>query len=184
MLIAMQCLVLISTSDHRYCGDSQKLLSSSWTWSLWLSRCESSAASWTDPVQVCGLSAPFIANFAISFACFNSLFDVASLQLAVRQRTPIQDHDELGYPEELDLSEFTQDGSALHYRLFSVVTRRGLTVNSGHYIAAVRTRGGGFQTISDRQREYGVPRRFAELQSPESREEPYDSMLLFYVKIT
>ncbi|KAK5710079.1 hypothetical protein LTR17_019192 [Elasticomyces elasticus] len=54
------------------------------------------------------------------------------------------------FDQDLDLSEFTNDGSELLYRLYGVVAHGGSTINAGHYIAAVRGHGGSsFWTVND-----------------------------------
>ena len=98
-------------------------------------------------------------------------------------------HNDVDYPEELDLSHFTEDGSVLQYRLFSVVAHRGPTVHSGHCIAVVRSPEGDFVTISDTVKETPpTPPDFQDLRYPqfgkEGEEEKYDPMLLFYLKIS
>lgn len=71
------------------------------------------------------------------------------------------------FDPELDLTEFTEDGSELKYRLYSVVAHRGDDIQSGHYIAAVRNRDD--QTISvadDTQVRTRRGRGFRDMQRP------------------
>ncbi|KAK3719690.1 hypothetical protein LTR37_004227 [Vermiconidia calcicola] len=91
--------------------------------------------------------------------------------------------DDIPYNEELDLTEFTEDGSELKYRLFSVVAHSGTSPKSGHYIAAVRKREEGFQTISDLDREEYKTPDFDELRYPSFEDTKFDPVLLFYSKI-
>ena len=90
--------------------------------------------------------------------------------------------DDVDYPDELDLSEFTEDGLPLKYRLYGVSAHTGPNTFSGHYIAVVRHRNGReFRTINDDE----VSRRgqtFEAALYPESYDTDFNPALLFYVK--
>ena len=90
--------------------------------------------------------------------------------------------DRVQYPDRLDLSEYMRgDEDLLTYQLNGVVAHRGNTLNSGHYVAMVRSqRGDGFVLCDDIRIDDG--RTKAEvLAQAESKE--WQSYLLIYQKI-
>lgn len=92
--------------------------------------------------------------------------------------------DDVPFPEELDLSEFTEDENSLKYRLYGVVAHRGPNINSGHYIAAVRRQDDeGFRTISDSDIERPEDDSWEELRYPMFNDAHFDPLLLFYLKV-
>ena len=101
---------------------------------------------------------------------------------------PFKVLDDISFLEELDLSEFAEDDeTSLRYRMYSVVAHRGPTVISGHYIAAVRHRGGQqFRTISDNVVVYEKG-DFEELRYPSfgatGFDEEFDPVVLFYLRM-
>ncbi|KAK4962483.1 hypothetical protein LTR10_000109 [Elasticomyces elasticus] len=71
------------------------------------------------------------------------------------------------FDEDLDLSEFTKDGSSLKYRLHGVIGRRGDTTDEGHYIAAVRDHDGtGFSIVNDHLVRRNYTGSFREMREP------------------
>ena len=88
------------------------------------------------------------------------------------------------FPEDLNLSQWTVDGKPLRYRLFGVAAHSGKSVDSGHWIAAVRhSNGQNYRTVNDSAVEREEPQTFEELRYPYSRGQDYDPTLLVYVKV-
>ena len=89
------------------------------------------------------------------------------------------------FEEYLDLTEFTRSEEPTMYQLQGVVAHNGETINSGHYIAAVRKADGkNFCSINDDVK-IGKENRgcVEELEFPTSRGEDFTPYVLFYSKI-
>ena len=87
--------------------------------------------------------------------------------------------------EELDLTEFTDDSKELRYRLYGVIGHAGESVNSGHYLAAVRNSdGNSFATINESAVKQSDRSGHEELQTPRfhGRKE-YPPYVLFYMNL-
>lgn len=93
---------------------------------------------------------------------------------------------DVDYPEDLDLSKHTVDGTELKYRLFGVAAHVGEDVNEGHWIAAVRGRDHRtLWTVSDLDVEDPMsenPLDFDELRRPYYDKKFFDPTVLFYVR--
>ncbi|KAK5703402.1 hypothetical protein LTR17_022131 [Elasticomyces elasticus] len=74
------------------------------------------------------------------------------------------------FDEDLDLSEFTKDGSSLKYRLHGVIGHRGDTTDEGHYIASVKDHDGtGFSIVNDHLVRRNYAGSFMEMRDPRTR---------------
>lgn len=86
------------------------------------------------------------------------------------------------YPETLDLHQFTQNHTALKYRLHGAVGHEGED-DAGHYIAAVRHRDdAGFSTVSDLNVVQSHGGHVNELLDLKYRGERFPWTCLIYVK--
>ncbi|KAI5358273.1 putative ubiquitin specific protease, papain-like cysteine peptidase superfamily [Septoria linicola] len=100
----------------------------------------------------------------------------------------VKDFTRVNYPEVLDLSpwvESTEIAGDLNYRLDAVVAHKGDSIDSGHYIAAVRKHyEDGFEIVDD-DNLVGPTQdgSFRELQRPQSFSEEAQAMILMYSKL-
>lgn len=93
--------------------------------------------------------------------------------------------DDVDFPEDLDLTRYTTDAKPLRYRLYGVAAHSGESVDSGHWVAAVRSSDGTqYQTINDEELSHLEEPDFDELRHPQDLHDvSYDPALLVYVKI-
>lgn len=90
--------------------------------------------------------------------------------------------DEVDYPENLDLSQHTEEGLPLKYRLFGVAAHSG-TIDTGHWIGVVRHRNTRhFRTINDSHVSSKPTASFGDARWPQSMGAKFDPTLLVYVK--
>ncbi|KAK3075542.1 hypothetical protein LTR53_001072 [Teratosphaeriaceae sp. CCFEE 6253] len=87
------------------------------------------------------------------------------------------------FEEVLDLTEFTEDGSQLQYRLHGVVAHQGL-INDGHYVAAVRHHDDdGFTVVNDDSLRQDLQGGFREMRRPTVGSRSFTPYMLVYQRL-
>ena len=92
--------------------------------------------------------------------------------------------DDVKFEEYLNLGEFTESGEPLFYQLQGVVAHRG-QLQSGHYLAAVRTQDGKTccSISDDTFIGKGINGTIQELEWPGTKDDTFDPYVLVYSKV-